>query len=148
MGRPSKYNKRLADRILSEYGAGRTLADITKAAGMPSRITVYAWRSKFPEFGAAYERAAAAHSEALVDLARSLVLTADSKGAKLADVQQRFLTWCASKIHRAAWGDKVDINVTKTIDISPALALAVERMAAVGTGSRLVEAVGGPVEDQ
>ncbi len=42
--------------------------------------------------------------------------------------------WLASRLNRQKYGDKVEVNSNHTLDIGPALALAVKRMKAIGTG--------------
>ena len=101
MARPSKYNQSLGEEILSRYADGETLTQICKDEHMPKRNTIYRWRSDYPEFGEAYLLAQEERADALVDMARNAVMTADNKTAKLADVQQRFLTWNASRLNRS-----------------------------------------------
>ncbi len=131
MARPSKYNQSLGEKILSRYADGATFTQICMDKHVPKRNTIYRWRSDYPKFGEAYLLAREQHADALVDMARDAVMTADSKTAKLADVQQRFLTWNASKLNRAAYGDKLEVSHNVTLDLAPALAEAMKRMAAV-----------------
>ncbi len=141
MARHIQYNEKIADEIIRRYASGDTIEKIIKPPTMPTRITVWRWRESHPTFGSAYDLARAAHASALVDKAMYLVMNADIKGAKLADVQQRFLTWCASKLHRDMWGDKVQLEVNITVDISPTLLEATNRMRAVGVGApQVIEA--------
>ncbi len=131
MARPSKYNQSLGEEILSRYSNGETLTKISMDKHMPKRNTIYRWRSDYPEFGESYLLALAQHADALVDMAWDAVMSADSKTARLADVQQRFLTWNASKLNRAMYGDKLEVSHNVTLDLAPALAEAMKRMAAV-----------------
>ncbi len=127
-GRPSKYNQKLADEILRLYSSGKTILDIIQNNKMPSRVTIYRWRDSFPAFGKAYLIALDAHIESMIDDVRKRVMGADSKQAKLVDVQFKSISWLASKLNRAKYGDKIDIDITKTLDITPALADALKRM--------------------
>ena len=139
MARHIQYNQKLADQIIRQYASGDTIEDIIKPPTMPTRITVWRWRESHPAFGSAYDLAKSAHASALVDKAMYLVMNADVKTAKLADVQQRFLTWCASKLHRDMWGDKVQLDVNIAVDLSPALLEATQRMASVGALPQVID---------
>ncbi len=133
-GRPSKYTEERGEQILSLYAQGKTILQITKLKGMPSRITIYNWRTAYPEFGKAYDLAVECNADYIVEKAYNKVENASSAEAKLVDVQFKSTSWLASKLNRNKYGDKIDIDITKTLDISPALADAVKRMASVGVG--------------
>ncbi len=135
-GRPSKFNQKLADEILRLYASGKTITEIVKANKMPARMTVYRWRDYVPEFGKAYLLALEAHIEAMIDDVKLRVMRAGSKEAKLVDVQFKSISWLASKLNRAKYGDKIDIDITKTLDITPALADALKRMKAIETPAK------------
>ena len=141
MARPSKYNESLAKSILKYYSDGKTILAITKLKGMPSRNTIYLWRKDFPEFGKAYLVACECNADSVVESRYEAIINADVSEAKLVAEQWKAGTWLASKINRAKYGDKIDIDIKQTVDISPALALAVERMRSIGTGQdKLIEA--------
>ena len=132
MARPSKYSETIAEKILSRYADGETLSTICKDKNMPKRNTVYRWRQSYSTFGEAYLRAQEEHTDALVDEAGDIVDT--EQNPQLAKVRADHRKWLASKLNRNKYGDKIEVNETKTLDISPTLALAVERMRAIGTG--------------
>lgn len=140
-GRPSKYNDVLAMEILKEYASGKTLVEIATANRMPSRWSIYRWRFLYPDFDKEFLKACECHSDAIVEQAFANVMNADSKEAKLVDVQFKSSSWLASKINRNKYGDKLDIQHNVTIDLSPALIEATQRMASVGAITpKLIEA--------
>ena len=132
MGRPSKYNEKLALEILKLYSEGNSIRNIVKAKSMPSRQTILAWRSAHPEFDKAYQKAVEAHTEALVDQALDIVDNGDDP--RKSKVQADFRMWMVSKLNRQKYGDKIELNHKHTLDIAPALAEAAERLKAMGTG--------------
>ncbi len=132
MARPSKYNEALGKRILVLYASGSTIAEVVSQKGMPDRTTVYRWRTNYPEFGKAYDLAVEAHVEALIDKGMTIVMNTEPKAAKMAKVQSDFLCWLASKLNRAKYGDKIDIQHSVVVDIAPALLEATKRMREVG----------------
>ncbi len=139
MARPSTYTDKIATRILRLYASGKTLQTIEKEKGVPTRYTIIKWRKQYPEFGRLYDIALLSYSEAIIEEALQIADTEDD--AKKAKNRIDIRTWIASKYNRARFGDKIDIDIKATVDISPALALAVERMRAIGTGQdKLIEA--------
>jgi transposase-like protein len=141
VARPSKYSKIIAEEILSRYADGETLSKICKDKSMPKRNTVYRWRQSYPEFGEAYLLAQEEHVDALVDEAGEIVDTElNPQRAKVRADQRK---WLASRLNRQKYGDKLDVQHNHTLDIGPALALAVKRMKSIGVGTpemKLIEA--------
>ncbi len=139
MARPSNYNEERAKEILDLYSDGTNLQQIEKKRNLPSRRTILRWRTDYPEFGKLYDQALLSYSEAIIEQALQIADTEDD--AKKAKNRIDIRTWIASKYNRARFGDKIDIDVRQTIDISESLALAVSRMRSIGTGdSKLIEA--------
>jgi hypothetical protein len=132
MARPTKYNPKLANRILDLYSSGKTLQTIEKQKGIPSRRTIATWRTQYPEFGKLYDTALLAYSECIIEEALQIADTeTDAKKAKnRIDIR----TWIASKYNRPRFGDKLDIQHNVTLDISDTLLEATQRMQSIGTG--------------
>lgn len=122
------YNKKMIARIIKHYRTGKHLNQIEKLKGMPTRMTMDRWYKKYSEFAQLMDDALDAHCEAIVFMAQEAVMNATPKTAKLVDVQQRFLTWLVSRLNRKKYGDKMEIEVTKKLDISPVLAKALANM--------------------
>ena len=140
-GRPTKYKVDLGNRILKHYAEGKTILSITKIKGMPSRNTIYLWRTDYPEFGKAYIVACECNADSVVESRYEALINADVSEAKLASEQWKAGTWLASKINRSKYGDKLDITQTVVIDLSPALIEATQRMSSVGALTpKLIEA--------
>jgi len=133
MGRPSKYNEKLALEILKLYSEGASIRSIVRRKSMPSRQTILAWRYAHPEFDKAYKKATEAYTEALVDQALDIVDNGDDP--KKSKVQADFRMWLASKLNRRQYGDKLEIEQRVTLDISKALLAATERMKSIGVGT-------------
>lgn len=139
MARPTLYNEERGRLILDLYSDGINLQQIEKKRNLPSRRTILRWRTDFPEFGKLYDQALLSYSECIIEEALRIADT--EPDAKKAKNRIDIRTWIASKYNRARFGDKIDIDVRQTVDISPALQLAIARMALVGTGdSKLIEA--------
>jgi hypothetical protein len=134
-GRPSKYNDTIAAELLKEYSGGKTLVSICNANRMPSRWSIYRWRAANPEFDKEFLKACECHADAIIEKAFDGVMTGDKSESKLLDVQFKASSWLASKVNRAKYGDKLELNHNVTLDISQAMTLALTRMKSIGTGS-------------
>ncbi len=146
-GRPSKYNEELGKKILSLYSNGKTILQITKLKGMPSRITIYNWRTNYPEFGKAYDLAVECNADYIVEKAYDKVENASSAEAKLVDVQFKSTSWLASKLNRNKYGEKLDVSHSVYIDVAPVLAEGLARMKAVSVGEPQKVLVEGEISD-
>lgn len=129
------YCQEMTDRIEMLYRAGRHLNQIGSYVCMPSRMTIDRWRKKYPDFDKLMDDALDSHTEAILLMAQDAVMNATPKTAKLADVQQRFLTWLVSRLNRKKYGDKLEVEVTKKLDISPVLAQAFENLKKVSVAN-------------
>ncbi len=139
MARPTKFNDKLAKRILEIYSSGKNLLQVEKEKGLPSRRTVLRWRKDYPEFGKDYQDAIQAHTDYLIEQAQRIADTeSDSKKAKnMIEIRM----WRASKLNRSQYGDKLDVQHNVNVDISPALSSAIDKMRSLGTGQApLIEA--------
>lgn len=57
MGRPSSYQRKVAEKVLAAVAEGRSLREACSQAGMPHRDTVRAWYAKHEEFRVAFDQA-------------------------------------------------------------------------------------------
>lgn len=67
MGRPTDYNKDIADLICEKIADGRSLRDICSDENLPNKATVFRWLSAHAEFSDQYARAREAQAEAYVE---------------------------------------------------------------------------------
>lgn len=74
------------------------------------------------------DNALESHCDAIILQAYDKVMNATPETAKLADTQQRFLTWLASRLNRTKYGDKIEVEVNHKLEIGPVLAKANERL--------------------
>jgi len=73
-GRPTKYNKRLADKICNALADGKSLRKICNPKDMPNRGTVYRWLGENEKFNNQYARAKREMAE---DMAEEILEIAD-----------------------------------------------------------------------
>ena len=126
----STYNKKVADKILNSLAGGKTLLEIQKK-GMPSRWTLYRWFVNNPEFEKLFRLAQECNADNKIEAVMHRIETCqDTKQAKLLDVLFKSTSWYVAKIN-SKYKDRVDVSVSHTLDISPALNKALTRLSAL-----------------
>ena len=126
-GRPTKYTKKLGDRICAMLSTGKSMRTVEKEEWSPSGVTMFAWLRKHDEFLKQYTRAKEESADALIE---EMVDIADdgtndymtiTKGDRTYNVEDREVTnrsrlridtrkWVSSKLKPKKYGDKVDIT--------------------------------------
>lgn len=73
VGRPTKYTPELSNVICGRIASGESLFRISKDAGMPSTVTMFAWMRKHEEFLNSYtiakQECADVYAEEIIDIA-------------------------------------------------------------------------------
>lgn len=129
MGRPTIYNKELADLICDKIASSnRGLAHICNEEGMPSRSTVHQWIVDNKEFSDKYARARedqadflaeeiltiADHSDKdtviIYDKAGNPIPTEDKEWTNRSRLRVDSRKWIASKLKPKKYGDKVELS--------------------------------------
>jgi hypothetical protein len=112
VGRPSVYNEEVADEICRRMIEGENLVKICKDAHLPTRMTIYNWYDKHPDFYARCVRAREGLADFLVDEIDELAektteLNVNSQKVKIATKQ-----WRAMKMAPRLYGDRVRTEIT------------------------------------
>jgi hypothetical protein len=117
-GRPTIYTQAIDDEICEKIAQGMSLREICKADGMPSRDSIYAWKSSNKGFSDHYNQAVEDRAELL---AGEIVEIADDKTGDPARDRLRLdaRKWIACKLFPRKYGDRVanDVNLTGSIII-------------------------------
>lgn len=123
LGRPSKYDEKIADKILELMAEGQTLTEACDLLGV-RRSTVYSWAERIPSFSALLVRARAALAEHAFTQAASIprelyarvqagepVDGATVAAARLyADSQK----WYAERLNPMAYGNQTKQSIELT----------------------------------
>lgn len=117
-GRPARdYDPKVADRILEQIIAGKSLRRICAAKHMPGTTTVMKWLRETPEFQQRYARAreeqAEGYADELVDLARKA--TADN--AHAIRVRADIIKWVCSKLKPQRYGDRLGVDMQADVAV-------------------------------
>jgi hypothetical protein len=110
-GRPSIYTPELAAEICRRLAEGDGLLKICKADDMPARSIVLVWQHEREDFRAAIARARVAQGHAMAERAQAIIddCVAGNIAADVARVALYGLQWQASKLHPAAYSDRLEL---------------------------------------
>jgi hypothetical protein len=131
-----EYTQEQLDVAIELAAKGEPIKRITEAI-ITTEIDFWTYRQQYPDFKNAFEYA---RQEGLEQMADGLITAAD----EYVDVQRGRLKsdnvkWLLSKRKPEVYGDKVDIHVSQTIDITAALTEARARAVAGSTIKDVVE---------
>lgn len=144
VGRPSEYNVEIAAKICAQLSEGMTLRKVCMADDMPSRVTVFSWIEKHPEFLNQYIRAREYQVEYWLDETidisdeSSSDLMADEYGnlktdhevVKRSQIRIQARQWSIVKMAPKKYGDKVQQEVTGKDGealVQPVINLSIEK---------------------
>jgi len=117
--RVARYDPTVAMSMVELVADGKTLAEICRSPGFPTRQTFHRWVAKFPDVKKAYDaaRELSAHSmeESALDIAKKLTdeakkMTSVQISAYRAAMEQ--LRWSASRRDPARYGQQGDKSAT------------------------------------
>lgn len=115
----------LAIKMIEEYERGTKLKDLAKLFNIgPSFLPTML--EKNLSLAARYSRAQLYRAESLADEIIHISDTEQDYGKARNQIDAR--KWYASKIMPAKYGDRIDVNVTQTVDIGAALEAAKRRI--------------------
>jgi hypothetical protein len=111
MGRPTIFNKELADTICVRLGLGESLRSICKDDEMPSQAQVYVWLNKHKDFAEQYARAREEQADSLADEILAIadeqpeVIEVKDKDGNVIDhkLDSAFLAWQKNRIDARKW---------------------------------------------
>ena len=150
---PKPYNEEIAAEICRRLSQGESLRAICEDKHMPSNQMIYRWMADEPTFRSAYARAreaqmnkwaddiveiadeAATASGERIDKEGKVETIVDPGAVQAARLRIDTRKFIMSKLAAKTYGDKVDVNVSGTVEVS---ALSDEELEA-RTRARLVD---------
>jgi hypothetical protein len=137
-GRPTTYSEEIANVICERLADGESLKAICEDKGMPSKSAVFNWLAAHSEFVDKYARAREAQADSLFD---DILTIADDgrndwmekknadgeaigwqeNGEAIRRSQLRIEArkWMAGKLKPKKYGDKLDLNVSGSLQTTP-----------------------------
>ncbi len=122
---------------LARAAEGMSVIDIAVYLGFKTTLQFYTYRKVYPDFGSDFEDARTSFCDTLEDQLLSMPL--EMKNARVADVLSRNIQQVLKYRNPKRYGDKVDLNVTQTIDIAGSLDRAERRVLEAGAVSNVVQ---------
>jgi hypothetical protein len=95
--------------------SGKSLVKVCQAPGMPDRSTVVRWMTKDPEFATRCAHAREAQADYMDDLIMDEAEKVTPETAQAAKVKISAYQWRASKLAPKKYGDRVDMNVSGSL---------------------------------
>lgn len=122
LARPSNYAPEIVEAICERLEKGEALAAICRDDAMPGLRTFLRWADEKEEVGTAYSLALRARAEFFEAEHTRIADTAkDRDTAAAARVQLAALEWRMSKLAPKRYGDRLDLNVDHSFDLSAVL---------------------------
>ena len=111
-GRPTTYNRKIADCILDRIVQGESVRGICRDDDMPNAGTVFRWLARHEEFSQQYARAKEESAEAdqdRLDEIAEKVLDGELE-PQAARVAADIIKWSASKKRPKKYGDRLAVG--------------------------------------
>ena len=122
MARPSIHTPDIVETICARLEAGEALAVICREDAMPGLRTFLRWADEKEEVGTAYSLALRARAEFFEAEHTRIAETAKGRdSAAAARVQLAALEWRMSKLAPKRYGERLDLNVDHSFDLSAVL---------------------------
>lgn len=135
MGRPSTFSQETADSICERIADGESLRNICADEAMPARSTVFKWLSEAQAFADQYARAREAQADAIFDDILEIAddgtndwmvrngqddagWTANGEHIQRSRLRVDARKWAASKLRPKKYGDKVDHEVSGSMEFN------------------------------
>jgi len=129
MGRPTKYNEKIAASICKYIVEGYSLRHIEAQEGMPHKSTIMDWCIKYPDFADQYARAkehqAEAFAEELLDIVDDATndwierenqktgqpyIALNEEAIARSRLRMEARKWLMGKMKPKKYGDKLDVE--------------------------------------
>lgn len=125
METPILHKTAMVDRVIERILSGCSLKDAVEQCDTTLNKFHYYLRCD-KQAAIAYARAVEIRADILADEALTIADTEPDAAKARNQIQVR--QWLASKLHAKRYGDRIDLNVTQTIDIGNTLAEARARL--------------------
>ena len=119
IGRPSKFTKKLADKICAELAIGNSLRTVCDAPKMPTVKTIFNWFRKYPDFLQQYTRAKQESADAMADEILDIADdgtndyvegTSNNEHIQRSRLRVDTRKWLMAKMKPKKYGDKLDLT--------------------------------------
>lgn len=138
MARPSIITPEIVEEVCARLEKGEALAAVCREAEMPGLRTFLRWADEKEEVATAYTLALRARAEFFEAEHTRIASTAkDRDSAAAARVQLAALEWRMAKLAPQRYGDRLDLNVDHSFDLSAVLDKGRQRVLEANTARGL-----------
>lgn len=130
MAKIKRLTEDLEDLAIDGVLQGHTLEGIAAQIGFTGKPKLMQYLAKFPEFGAKFQ---AALSAQCIDLEEQLLNVADHYEKDMARTKAECIKTILKYRDRKRYGDKTEIDVSMSVDISGAIDAAERRVGEIAT---------------
>src|SRR5262249_5743607 len=138
IGQPTKYSDEWARQFCDLISHGKSIVDICKQDGQPSRDSVYAWMREREDFSDMYARAREERADLLFERIAAIAedatgdyvkkedgtLVVDHENIQRSRLRVDTMKWMASKLAPRKYGDRVEHDVKSNVSM-PAILIQV-----------------------
>ncbi|UOO77940.1 hypothetical protein LVJ85_05620 [Neisseria sp. Dent CA1/247] len=119
VGRPSKFDEKVVEKILSMLAEGASLESICLMEDMPSARTVYRWLDENEGFCQRYARAREMQADLYADQIIKIADDCQPEAAAVAKARLQIDSrkWKASKLAPKKYGDKLDVSADMRVQV-------------------------------
>ena len=125
-GRPTKYSKAMADKIIRMVSEGRTLTKIGNELSM-SLQDIYTWIELYPDFMESYQCARKRMCISLIDNMLDQAEKAEKDEALLLKVKSGVYQWVAARYNADQFSDKRTLQVNGAVQHTHSQQLTVDQ---------------------
>ena len=128
-GPPSTYTDAIGEEICFRVAVGESLKKICATPGMPTERRVMRWLANNAKLASEYARAREQQADAMDALIMEVAEASTPETAAADRIKIDAFRWRASKLKPKVYGDKLDVAVSHTLDLTNALDEARGRLA-------------------
>ena len=112
MGRPTKYNDKIAAAILRDRANGLSVRKICAQPGMPVASTVHKWIREVPEFSQHYAEACEIDADIEFETLNDMADAATPTDVQVVKLRIDTRKWVLSKRIPKKYGEKLELDGT------------------------------------
>lgn len=113
-----KWSEELVTDICDHIATGKSLIDVARLQGYPSRDSMYRQMLRDPDFAARIARAREAQQHHEADKIVELADNATAENWQVVKLQMAARQWRAAKMNPRHYGDKLDVNHGGEVGVS------------------------------
>jgi hypothetical protein len=135
------YKPEIVNKILDLLSCGKSIVDIEKIDGMPTRQCIFTWCCKYPDFYDAFDKAREFGAHAMAEQAADRIETCPSDPMELTKLRLylEHMRWYIGKLNQRKYGEKTIISGDKDNPLTLNLAHTLDERIAARAARHTIE---------